>query len=153
MDFIYDRTQADVDRAKELNSKYISGTITEDEMEEWASSMKGACNASDLNRIEGNTKVLSDFFASPVSVKSWTSAEIPRRSDYLRIINNVKKIRSAWFGLTNTPQTPSQPLNTYQKWNDIERILHDLNYTYQRYLNSFYYCNSEIFAGEGIGDI
>jgi len=44
------------------------------------------------------------------------------------------------------------PLVTYQKWNAIERILHDVKYVYDRVMDSYYYCGDEIYAGEGIGD-
>lgn len=49
----------------------------------------------------------------------------------------------------NTPQTPSMPVNTYQKMNDIEKILDDV---YGILLNNFnYYCGSEIYAGDDTG--
>lgn len=152
MEFVFDRTQADVDRAKELNNKYIAGVITEEEKSEWDSGVKGALNVSDLNRIEANIHTLSGHFACPVITRQWNSAEIPRSSDYLRIRDNIQSIKSAWFGLSQTPEVPEQPLNSFEKWNDIERILHDLNYTYERYVNGFYYCG-ETYAGEGIGDL
>ena len=149
--FVYDRTQDDVDKVKELNLKYLSGTITEEEKEEWSRPHKGALNLSDMNRIEGNISVLSEYLSIPLTTKSWSMGDIPRAGDYLRIRNNIDMLRGAWFVLSDTPNTPTQPLNTYQKWNDIERILHDLNHTYQKYINSFYYCDTEVFAGEGVG--
>ena len=153
MEFVYDRTQEDVDRAAELNRKYISGRITEDEKQEWMGDLKGALNLSDLNRIEGNLSVIAGVLQISVENKSWNCGDIPRVDDYKRILDNVRKLRESWFALSDTPQIPVQPLNTYRKWNDIERILHDLNYTYERYTNSLYYCGTEIYAGEGIGDL
>lgn len=151
MEFVYDRTQADVDRAKELNQKYLSRTITDDEKAEWAAGIKGALNLADLNRIEGNTAQLASLLAVTIQTKTWNYNDIPRSSDYLRIRNNVQTIRDAWAALSDTPDTPTQPLTTYQKWNDIERILHDVNYVYERIMNSYYYCDTEIYAGEGVG--
>ncbi len=153
MEFIYDRTQADVDRVRELNHKYVKGIITESEIVEWMSGSKGALNLFDLNRIEENVKILASYLAVSVNTKTWNKGDIPRVNDYKRILGNVQKIRDAWFVLTTTPATPKQPLNNYEKWNDIERILHDLDYTYNRYINNFYYCDTEIYAGEGIGDL
>lgn len=150
MEFIYDRTQSDVDRVIELNRKYIGRTITNEEKEEWSGSLKGAINVSDLNRIEGNIYAISEFLNASVASKTWTLNEIPRVSDYQRIRGNVESLRNAWFVLPDTPPTPQQPLNTYQKWNDIEHILHDLNYTYQKTVENYNYCG-EIYAGEGIG--
>ncbi len=151
MEFVYDRTQSDVDRVKELNQKYLARTISDEEKAEWAAGLKGALNVSDLNRIESNTTQIASFLAVTVHTKTWNYNDIPRASDYLRIRNNVQAVRDAWAALSNTPQTPAQPLNTYQKWNNIERILHDVNYVYERTMNSYYYCDTEIYAGEGAG--
>lgn len=153
MEFIYDRTQKDVDRAAELNKKYAGGRITESEKQEWMGNLKGALNLSDLNRIEGNLDALARLFQTTVQIKNWVCGEIPRAGDYKRILDNVQKIRDAWFVPSHTPPTPVQPLNTYGKWNDIERILHDLHETYERYRNNICYCGAETYAGEGIGDL
>lgn len=48
---ITDRVQADVDRVKELKEKYLSGTITEEEKQEWDNGLKGAYNNTDMNRV------------------------------------------------------------------------------------------------------
>lgn len=152
--FIYDRTKEDVDQVRRLTQKYLDGTITEEERKKWMGDMKGALNVSDLNRIEGNIMVLAKFFSVFPTGKTWNSSkDIPRESDFVRILENIKKIRGAWFGLSSTPKTPAKPLDTYQKWNDIEKILHDFDYTYDRYINGRQYCGTEIYAGEGIGDL
>lgn len=153
MEFIYDRTQEDVDRAADLNRKYVSGRITESEKREWMGNLKGALNLADLNRIERNLDALARLFNTPVQKKNWAVGDIPRAGDYKRILDNVQKIREAWFVRFDTPPTPAQPLNTYGKWNDIERILHDLNDTYERYRNNVCYCGTQLYAGEGIGDL
>ena len=153
MEFIFDRTQADIDRVKELNEKYRTGKITEEERSEWAAGLKGALNAADLNRIEGNTEIIAEYLATVVSVKTWKPSDIPRVSDYKRIRDNVQKVRDAWAVKSDTPPTPEQPLNTYQKWNDIERILHDVDFVYTRTMESRYYCGDEFYAGEGVGII
>lgn len=159
MEFVYDRTQADVDRVKYLNERYISGTITDEEKREWnigingSAGLKGAFNLADINRIEINCQTIGELLSADVEVKKWEYGDIPRVGDYLRIRDNVQKIRDAFFTFSNTPPTPIQPLNTYQKWNDIERILHDVYYVYMRIQNSYYYCGDGMHAGEGIGDI
>ena len=53
-DLIYDRTQEDVDRVKELKEKILTAglsSLTSDERSEYMAGMKGAYNASDLNRV------------------------------------------------------------------------------------------------------
>ena len=128
MEFVYDRSAQDVlQRTK-----------------------KGVLNAEDINRIENNTETIADKIAVPVTVKSWSVGGLPRVSDYKRIRDNVERIRQGYGIRSNTPVTPEQPLNTYQKWNDIERILFDVNDLYDRTENARAYCG-EIFAGEGVG--
>jgi len=153
MEFIYDRTRGDVDRVTELNKKYLERTITDEEKKEWAGNLKGAINIADMNRIEGNIAVIANFLGVLVTTRTWIAGDIPRVADYQRIRDNVESLRATWHVISETPETPNQPLNTYQKWNDIERILHDLNYTYEGYINSFNYCGAEIYAGEGIGEL
>lgn len=157
--FVYDRTQEDVDRVKYLNEQYLKGNITEDEKREWnigingKVGLKGAFNLSDIKRNENNCKIIGELVAAPVIIKEWDYGNIPRVSDYARIRENVQKICSAFITYSDTPKVPDQPLNTYQKWNDVERILHDVYYIYVKIKNSYYYCATEIYAGEGIGDI
>lgn len=157
--FIFDRTQEDVDRVIELNKKYLNGTITWDEMREWNNGtngrpgLKGAFNLSDINRIEGNIDIISKIFIVTADVKEWKLGDIPRTSDYQRIRKNTKKIHALSFVRSDTPEVPDSPLNTFQKWNDIEKILYDAYDIYVRLKNSYYYCGTELCAGEGIGDL
>lgn len=128
MEFVYDRSAQDVLQMTK----------------------KGVLNAEDINRIENNTGDIADKIAVPVTVKSWSVGGLPRVSDYKRIRDNVERIRQGYGIRSDTPATPEQPLNTYQKWNDIERILFDVNDLYDRTENARAYCG-EIFAGEGVG--
>jgi len=152
--FVYDRTQADVDRVKELNRKYLSGEITEEEKEEWSTGingkfgLKGAFNLSDIIRNENNCKIIGGMLAANVSVKEWQYGDIPRESDYERMRGNVSKIRSAYMVHADTPEVPDRPLNTYGKWNDMEKILHDVYHICMRNRNNYYYCGTELYAGE-----
>lgn len=157
--FVYDRTQEDVERVRYLNKKYINRTITDEEKQEWNTGingklgLKGAFNLSDIKRNENNCRIIGGLVEADVDVKEWEYGDIPRVSDYLRIRDNVQRIRDAYLTYSDTPPTPIQPLNTYQKWNDIEKILHDVYYIYTAIQNSYYYCGTEMYAGEGIGDI
>lgn len=159
LDFVCDRTQADVDRVKELNARYLDGTITEDERREWSTGingvrgLKGAFNLADIQRIEGNVLIIGGLVAATVNASEWKYGDIPRAGDYARIRENVQKIRGSQMVLSVTPEVPAQPLNTFQKWNDIEKILHDVYYVYTRLQESYYYCGTEMYAGEGIGDL
>lgn len=77
-DLIFDRTQSDVNRVQSLTQKMIAGTATEAEKEEWLSGkMKGAWNASDLNRIEAWTAYLYDVLLG----YGYTATITPRNPD------------------------------------------------------------------------
>jgi len=87
--WITDRTQADVDRVKELTAKARTGTWTTDEQQEWASGMKGALSYTDYSRIEQGMKELADIVGAklpidPISVVTAlnTSGEIPAWDTY-----------------------------------------------------------------------
>lgn len=67
--WITDRTQADVDRVKELTAKARSGTWTEEEQQEWASGMKGALSYTDYNRIENGIKELAEIVGADYSAR------------------------------------------------------------------------------------
>lgn len=67
--WITDRTQADVDRVKELTAKARSGTWTEEEQQEWAAGMKGALSYTDYNRIENGIKELAEIVGAPYSAR------------------------------------------------------------------------------------
>ena len=116
--------------------------------------IKGALNVLDLQRIEWNTRLIGEFELLKLTVKTkgWKYGDIPKVSDFIRILDNVQKIRDAWALMSGTPNTPTQPLTTYQKWNDIEKIMHDISFTYGRSVEDISYCG-ELYAGEGIGTI
>ena len=65
--WITDRTQADIDRVKELTAKARSGTWTEEEQAEWAAGMKGALSYTDYNRIENGIKELAEIVGASYS--------------------------------------------------------------------------------------
>ena len=86
---IYDRTAADVARVNELMRKVRAGSATDAERAEWlGGGMKGAWNASDLNRINDWLAYLTDFleaqgYSAAVFLRHtpWTKADFPTRND------------------------------------------------------------------------
>lgn len=115
---------------------------------------KGVLNATDITRVENNAKTVGDKIAIPVVPKAWVDGGIPRATaDYLRIRNSVEAIRNGYGIFPTTPITPIQPLNDYQKWNDIEKILFDVSKLYDETQESYYYAGDEIYAGESVGII
>lgn len=155
--FVYDRTAADVERVKYLNKQYKERKITPEELEEWKTGinekvgLKGALNLSDFNRNEKNCKFIGDLMGVEVNTKTWVYGMIPRSIDYQRLKENVQALKDHATLLSNTPEVPDRPFNTYQKWNDIEKILHDVYQACLLFMGGFYYAGDEIYAGDSVG--
>ena len=143
---VTDRTQNDVRRVLELLEKGWNN-FSDDAKEEWQVGIKGALNTSDLERIQNNIQLLSDVLEIYLNVSA--IPEPFNESFFGEIIQNTESIRNAYCIHTTTPATPQAPLNVFQKWNDIEKILEDV---YEILLNNFnYYCGNEIYAGDETG--
>lgn len=143
---VTDRSQSDVYRVLELLKKGWKD-FSDSEKQEWSAGMKGSLNASDLERVQNNIQLLSDVLELNLAVSE--VSEFPTVSLFNEIRENTGKIRNAYCIHSTTPIVPNEPLNTFEKWNDIERILDDV---YKILLNNFhYYCGTEIYAGESNG--
>ena len=137
LEFITDRTNADVEYVKELSAKYLAGTITEDELEEWSKNLKGALNLEDLKRNEFNLYCLSRMLDLGLTTKynasndSYNIPDLPRTTYFSELLANVTAVYNANERYETTPLVPSSPLNHFGKWNAIEQILHDAFYKAQ----------------------
>lgn len=132
---ITDRTAADVARVQTLAAKNYAA-MTDAEKAEWDADMKGAYNASDLNRV---TAALEDLksqlngygYAVPgyYSLKTdWDEADEPTENEMAIYIGNVAAVRRVLAVLSTTPTTPASMANlTVDKANDIEKILLDIS--------------------------
>ena len=144
--FVYDRTQDDVDRAKEL---YSIGwkNLTDAQKTEWLSGLKGCLNTADLSRIENNIFAISQLFEVPLQTNKDSIPDIPGATYFAKMLENVAALRATGFIYLTTPAVPDKPINTYQKVNDIERILRDIYSVYVANNTSRLYCG-ETYAGE-----
>lgn len=141
---ITDRTQADVDRAKELSAKGWAG-MTPVEKAEWSAGLKGAYNYTDLNRVETAVAELAVELCLDLQTKTdWTMWDIPKESDMDRYLKNIRAIRSAVGGYSTTPALPdSMRKLDYIKANNIERVLADV----YEVIGTLFRCN-EVYCGE-----
>ena len=149
---IFDRTQSDVIKLQDFLSRGYKN-LTADEKNEWLNTnFKGALNSSDLNRIDQNMNVLSDFLGLAIITKTWQETDIPTDSDFKRIKNSLMSIRNKAEEMEllydSTPEIPELPWNSYQKINDIEKIIYDI---YSLHTAKYYYCGQELYCGETIG--
>lgn len=144
IDAVYDRTQADVKRVSELSAKGFQN-MTEAEQVEWLNGMKGALNYADIKRIENNVQLLSDVLE--LDLRTCYGKTVTLNEAYFKqLLANVEAIRKAYMIHSDTPKTPSAPVNTYQKLNDIEKILYDV-YTILN-SNFFYYAGEGLYTGQ-----
>lgn len=150
---VTDRTEADASRYSELRDKGWAAMTTA-ERAEWVAGMKGAYNASDLNRVASAMSYLSQRFASagysvPVSSPTdWANGDIPRKDDLDTYLDDLRRIRAALAVMDTTPSAPgSMDYLTWAKANDIEKILVDVDDALGRLLLSPFY-SGEIYSGE-----
>ena len=143
-----DRAQSDVDRANELREKGWDN-MTADEWADYLAGLKGALNRRDYLRIENNIKLLSDVLELSLTTYVDAVPEFPTETYYTNLISNVAAIRAAYAIHSDTPTTPSSPLNAYVQWNQIEKILADVKECLDA--NFHYYTGTEIYAGDSTG--
>lgn len=142
---ITDRCQNDVERLRQLQTLGIIG-MSEKQLLEYREGMRGALNRTDLERVENNIQILVDV----LELDAWSNIgnvpEFPTEDYFEQILSNVAAIRGAYCIHQTTPATPGMPLNTWQKWNDIEQILYDVH---EILCNNFhYYCGEGLYLDE-----
>lgn len=152
---ITDRTIADFSRWLYLRDKGYAN-MTASERAEWGEDMKGAYNASDLNRVGAVLNYLRDRLSEAAYLRgtefvmreNWQKNEIPTAAEFGAYINAVAIIRNA---MAQKRTTPSAPANNgsldYQGANNIEQILLDIDELITNMLKSRYFCG-DLFSGE-----
>lgn len=121
---IYDRTEADVDAAKAYNNAFTGNADV---------ALKGALNASDLNRIESNCKYLAELlrthgYTVEISVKTdWTMYDFPTSAEFTRLRNNITKLMEVYHQAVDMPDLRSDNWTDYIEINAMEFDLHRIN--------------------------
>lgn len=134
MNLICDRTEADIEHWKQLQAKGYAN-LTAGERGEWDAGLRGAYNASDMNRVESAVTALAASlnaagYSVMVTTKTdWALTDIPTPTDMQRYLDNVSAIRSALIILTTTPVAPTTMDGLlWSTANDIEKILADVDW-------------------------
>jgi len=150
---ITDRTQADVERYAELKAKGLH-VMTEAEKAEWETSLKGAYNYTDMNRVESaveyaaNRLTEAGYVVIPVVKKNWTRTDKPTLADLKRYTKNIADIRAALATLETTPEAPSTDKRlSFQAANDMEQILIDVDDLISRMISAYFY-SGDLYCGE-----
>ena len=91
---------------------------------------------TDLNRVEEACKHLADLFGVNINSKVWSMEDFRTESEMSRLLENIKKVREAYYIKTSTPQTPVKiTYDSIYQANDIEKILKDLGDMYESALS------------------
>ena len=148
---ITDRTGADVSNAKMLRLKIQSGSaLTETEKSAFE---RGTCTKTMLNRIETAQKTLAEdlnnlqYKISISNKTDWTYTDIFDNANYERLLNNLEKLKDAFFTYPTTPQTPSY-MYGFKEANDIEKILFDIEQLIEEMKKNYIKCGTIQCGGE-----
>lgn len=150
---ITDRTEYDVAHVKALSEKGLDG-MSDAEKSEWNGAMKGAYNASDLNRVglavDYLTRRLRSYGISVATAPKtdWATDDAPTISQMRQYLADVEAIRSAIAVLPTTPEVPPDMDGlTYTAANDIEKILTDIERLITNMTDAWFY-SGDIYSGE-----
>lgn len=142
---VYDRTSEDVAEVRRLLAKFDPETgdgLTAAEQAKWDAGLKGAYNFTDLNRVESAVKLLAAALTSagyPVEVtpvlkgsksedREWQEGDIVRRPQWTTYLDNVQRLRDAYYTLAETGELPAPGDKLkYTGANTIEKVLADID--------------------------
>lgn len=152
---ITDRTQADFERWRILRDKGFEA-MTEEERAEFTGDMKGAYNASDLNRVGEALNYLKDRLTAAGYLlgiefearEDWAENEIPTGEEFTAYLGAVETIRAALARTEATPRTPADVGGLdIQGANDIEKILLEVEGQINKMLSARFFLG-DLFCGE-----
>lgn len=152
---ITDRSMSDVERWRKLRDKGWE-QMTDEERAEWQTSMKGAYNYTDLNRVGAALNFVRDrlvaFRFLPendfTARTDWAVGEIPTLADLTKYIGYVSTVREAFVHFPTTPAAPKDArwLN-HREANDIEQIIIDVNTLLSNMVAAWYF-SGDLYSGE-----
>lgn len=154
IEMITDRSSSDVELIKNLNTKGFDGWTTE-EVAQYIAGLKGAYNASDLNRVESAVKFVWDRFITigygslSLNIKTnWDDSDVLTARDAQRYLNNIKSLRNLIAVPVTTPDVPTDlDYLTYEEANDIEKLLLILDDYISKIISEYFY-SGELYGGE-----
>lgn len=141
---VFDRTEEDVSLAKAYNKSPSGSSVAE---------YKGALNASDLNRIEGNCAYLSELlhscgYTSHVTVKAdWSMTDFPTLTEFTRIRDNITELLNAYAQAQDMPDMRADDRTDYVEINNMEFDLHRINEMIAD-MKAIYMYSGELYGGE-----
>lgn len=143
---ITDRSILDIQKLQEYDEIGYKNLTTE-QKNEWLSGMKGALNSSDLNRIESNQQYILNLLSNQYILTfktNWLMTEFVEDSDENRILMNLKTLMQP-FNFDEQTVVPDEPLNYFEKINQIENIILQM---YDKYYSKIKYYEFQTDNGE-----
>lgn len=138
LNLVYDRTEEDKNSAAAIRKSYQTlGNWSGLTDAEKAQLERGTLTYNTLNRVESAVKTLAAALTAagyPVEITSkaedreWQEGDIVRRAQWTTHLDNVQRLRDAYYTLAETGELPKpeDKLN-YQGANTIEKILADID--------------------------
>lgn len=153
LNLITDRTQADLDRWQYLAGKSYFA-MTDAERAEWDTSLRGAYNVSDLNRVGAAVEYIANRlqgYGIGVSVnpkQDWIDEDIPTVQQMSAYLQDISNIRNAIPVFADTPIVPTDmDYLTFDEANAIEKILVDVEQLLNNMAAAWFYCG-DLYCGE-----
>lgn len=126
---IFDRTQTDVNAAKNLIKTKVKKFITLTEAET-ATLERGTLTINTLNRIENKLTELQTllnsigYFTEEFTSTTWTYSYYFHPADFDKILNSLNNLKNAFF--VSVADVPNDNYRQYQTINAVEKILYDI---------------------------
>lgn len=150
---ITDRTYEDVQLWQTLKALGWAG-MSPAQQAQWSAGLKGAYNASDLNRVREAMEYLAGVFGAygyAVSLQptpTWSVGEIPNEEQMAAYLSDVTALRAVLDMPSTTPAVPADmALLAYIEANNIEQILVDINQLLLNAAAAWFY-SGEVYCGE-----
>lgn len=153
LELITDRTRSDVDRAIDLSAKGLAD-MTAEELAEFEAGLKGAYNATDLNRVESAVQYLTErltiagVYRTLSTKNTWARQDYPVSTEMVRYLENIRALRSSFTLPADAPTVPEDMHRfTYQEANNIEKLLLIIDAIITNIALVWFY-SGELHAGE-----
>lgn len=150
---IIDRTQADVDMALKIRAEKIQKFLELGESD-ITQLERGFLTINTLNRIEEKQQELKNLFNSDAyfvenfNSQFWTYTDYFKQADFDRILDNLSKLKQAYFVYSTTPQVTDDNYRKYQTINAVEHILNDLDLMISDVKSHYRQCGDTECGGE-----
>ena len=150
---IFDRTQADIDRAIDIRANKVQKNI-ELSKSDIAQLERGFLTINTLNSIENKQQELKNLFNSDAYFvkdfenRVWTYTDYFKQADFDRILNNLNKLKKAYFVYSTTSLVSDDNYRRYQTINAVEHILHDLDVMLSDLKSHYRQCGDTECGGE-----